>query len=124
MVNGKWIFVWLTISSLYLLETTAIPAQVNISAADRVKRDAVDIGASGAGDGASLLISYWEAGSGPCAESGCYDGYCWAGCGLTRTALAAWCYTTKSYSQSFAYVKCNKDRDCGSCWSCAGSCTW
>lgn len=55
----------------------------------------------------------------PCREFGCHKSYCWAYCGISPQ----WCYTTKTYSQSFQYVKCSKKEDCQGCWKCAGSCT-
>lgn len=54
-----------------------------------------------------------------CREFGCHKNYCWSYCSLGNQ----WCYTTKTYSQSFAYVSCTKDEDCNGCWKCAGSCT-
>lgn len=62
--------------------------------------------------------------SGQCsARGGCFRGYCWAGCAATLLQANEWCYTTKSYSQSFEYVTCSQDSECNLCWSCAGSCT-
>ncbi len=61
--------------------------------------------------------------AGKCSEKGgCYKGYCWAYCGLSLSN-GDWCYTTKSYSQSFQYVRCIDDSECDLCWKCAGSCT-
>lgn len=57
-----------------------------------------------------------------CGKSGCYKGYCYSYCGLSNES-GDWCYTTKTYSQSFDYVKCSIDSDCNGCWKCAGSCT-
>ncbi|XP_055326679.1 allergen Tha p 2-like [Sitodiplosis mosellana] len=58
-----------------------------------------------------------------CSEkAGCQKGHCWAWCGVSLTG-GEWCYTTRSYSQSFQYVTCNQDSDCDKCWKCAGSCT-
>lgn len=54
-----------------------------------------------------------------CREFGCHKNYCWSYCSLGNQ----WCYTTKSYSQSFKYVSCTKDEECNGCWKCAGSCT-
>lgn len=56
------------------------------------------------------------------ATAGCFNGYCWAWCGVSLTD-GEWCYTTKTYSQSFEYVQCEYDSDCDECWKCAGSCT-
>ncbi|KAF8454120.1 hypothetical protein BDZ91DRAFT_786602 [Kalaharituber pfeilii] len=44
-------------------------------------------------------------------RGGCYKGWCWAGCssGVPGFEGKEWCYTTKSYSQSFEYVRCNED---------------
>lgn len=55
-------------------------------------------------------------------RGGCYYGYCWAGC--TATSVGEWCYTTKTYSQSYDYVTCSSDSDCDLCWACAGPCSW
>lgn len=58
-----------------------------------------------------------------CAKTaGCYKGYCWAYC-IGTGIEGEWCYTTRSYSQSFEYVKCEHDWECGHCMACAGSCT-
>lgn len=56
------------------------------------------------------------------ATAGCFNGFCWAWCGVSLTG-GEWCYTTKTYSQSFNYVSCQYDSDCDECWKCAGSCT-
>lgn len=55
-------------------------------------------------------------------EAGCHKGYCWTYCGLSLSS-GDWCYTTKTYSQSFDYVRCSRDDECDKCWKCAGSCT-
>ena len=58
-----------------------------------------------------------------CSQTaGCQRGYCWAWCGVSLSG-GEWCYTTRTYSQSFNYVSCNSDSDCDPCWKCAGSCT-
>lgn len=57
-----------------------------------------------------------------CSETaGCHKGYCWAWCGFSLSS-GGWCYTTKSYSQSYQYEECNSDDDCDKCWKCAGPC--
>lgn len=69
------------------------------------------------------LASMSIANSNKCsAIAGCNKGYCWAWCGVSLTD-GEWCYTTKSYSQSFEYVPCQYDSECDECWKCAGSCT-
>lgn len=55
-------------------------------------------------------------------ETGCYRGYCWAWCGLSLSS-GDWCYTTKTYSQSYQYVSCTYDSECNACWKCAGPCS-
>ncbi|GBP40613.1 Allergen Tha p 2 [Eumeta japonica] len=55
-------------------------------------------------------------------KRGCRDGYCWAGCGWGG-GDDDWCYTTTSYSQSYAYVECTSDAQCDGCWNCAGICS-
>ena len=57
-------------------------------------------------------------------QFGCYKGYCWANCygPLTEMGVHNWCYTTKSYSQSYEYVKCTSDDQCNACWNCGGPC--
>lgn len=58
-----------------------------------------------------------------CSDNGgCYKGYCWNYCGLSLSS-GDWCYSTKTYSQSYDYVRCDKDSDCNLCWKCAGPCT-
>nr|CDZ09825.1 Allergenic protein Tha p 2 [Thaumetopoea processionea] len=57
---------------------------------------------------------------------GCHKGYCWAGCGNPRNPWSwgdHWCYTTKTYSQSYSYVECTQDSECNGCWSCGGPCS-
>ncbi|VVC32110.1 Hypothetical protein CINCED_3A016102 [Cinara cedri] len=54
-----------------------------------------------------------------CREFGCHKNYCWSYCSLGNQ----WCYTTKTYSQSYNYVSCTKDEDCNGCWKCGGPCT-
>lgn len=57
-------------------------------------------------------------------EGGCHTGYCWTRCSLsTELTFGEWCYTTKTQSQNYNYVRCNKDSDCSTCWKCAGPCT-
>lgn len=55
-------------------------------------------------------------------EAGCHNGYCWAWCGVSLSG-GEWCYTTKTHSQSYAYVECKDDSECNPCWKCAASCT-
>lgn len=54
-----------------------------------------------------------------CREYGCHKGYCWTYCSIG----SQWCYTTKTYSQSYKYERCTEDSDCNGCWKCAGPCT-
>lgn len=57
-------------------------------------------------------------------EYGCYSGKCWARCyAVPLVRGKEWCYTTKSYSQSYEKVDCTQDMDCNGCWKCASSCT-
>lgn len=61
--------------------------------------------------------------AGKCSyTAGCYKGSCWAYCGISLSS-GDWCYTTKTYSQSYAYVSCKHDDECNKCWKCAGPCT-
>lgn len=73
-------------------------------------------GAIGGFGTASILNSQY------CGTSGCHKGYCYSYCGISNEN-GDWCYTTKTYSQSFEYVKCTSDKECNGCWKCAGSCT-
>lgn len=75
-------------------------------------------------EGFAIWLSYKSiSNSNGCAEvSGCYLGYCWSYCGISKTD-GEWCYTTRSFSQSFQYEKCTLDWHCEKCWNCAGSCT-
>lgn len=63
--------------------------------------------------------------SGDNNRGGCHKGWCWAGCN-TGFPLAPrgseWCYTTKTYSQSYNYVRCSRDNECGLDWYCGGPC--
>jgi len=54
-----------------------------------------------------------------CREFGCHKNSCWSYCSLGNQ----WCYTTKSYSQSYDYVSCTRDDECNGCWKCGGPCT-
>lgn len=72
---------------------------------------------------AFILTTLAISNAGKCSEIyGCWKGYCWTYCGLSLSR-GDWCYTTKTYSQSFDYVECSADSDCDPCWKCAGSCT-
>lgn len=54
-------------------------------------------------------------------QYGCYEGYCWRGCdGLEPEN--SWCWTTTTYTESYEYVACEDDSDCGLFWNCAGQC--
>lgn len=59
---------------------------------------------------------------------GCHKGYCWSYCraldylSFTDIPNNEWCYTTKTHSQSYQYVKCNSMGDCNPDWSCGGPC--
>lgn len=55
------------------------------------------------------------------AEWGCHDGYCWADC--QGYGYTGWCWTTKSYSQSYQWVTCEHSGQCGQCDSCADPCS-
>lgn len=74
-------------------------------------------GVTAAVGGLTSIIS--RAADQSCRDFGCHKNYCWAYCSIGNQ----WCYTTKSYSQSFEYVNCTKNEDCNGCWKCAGSCT-
>ncbi|XP_026819556.2 uncharacterized protein LOC113558283 [Rhopalosiphum maidis] len=54
-----------------------------------------------------------------CREFGCHNNRCWSYCSIGNQ----WCYTTKTYSQSYAYVSCTRDDECNGCWKCGGPCT-
>ncbi|CAI6343567.1 unnamed protein product [Macrosiphum euphorbiae] len=74
-------------------------------------------GATAAVGGLVSIIS--RAADQSCRDFGCHNNYCFAYCSIGNQ----WCYTTKSYSQSFDYVSCTRDDECNGCWKCAGSCT-
>lgn len=72
---------------------------------------------------AKLAMAYVK-NVGQCSsKAGCYEGKCWAYCGLSLTSFD-WCYTTLTYSQSFSYVSCTTDAECKPCWLCASSCVY
>lgn len=61
-------------------------------------------------------------------EKGCYKGKCCKPC-VGASAIFwwlkgdEWCYSTRSYSQSYQYVYCYFDDVCDPNWHCAGPCT-
>jgi len=63
----------------------------------------------------------------PADRGGCSSGWCWAGCmsGVPLPGLSSveWCWTTRTWSQSYAYVRCSVDSDCDLSWHCAGACS-
>lgn len=85
---------------------------------NRAKRQVQGILTAGIGLATTSILNAFE-----CSETaGCNRGYCWGWCGVSLKD-GEWCYTTKTYSQSFQYETCNQDSDCDRCWKCAGSCT-
>lgn len=89
---------------------------------NRTKRDLIAAVAVAAIYGVSLA-SISIANSNKCSvEAGCHKGKCWAWCGVSLSD-GEWCYTTKTYSQSYAYVPCTTDYDCEKCWRCGGPCS-
>lgn len=57
-------------------------------------------------------------------KSGCYNGYCWAGCfggcKCISGVIKEWCYTG---SRGFGYKTCTQDSDCPVTLPCAGTCS-
>lgn len=49
------------------------------------------------------------------------NGYCWSEC--SALFYTGWCYSTKSYSQSYKYIPCEKASQCDPCDSCADPCS-
>lgn len=128
-MNGKvllgycLILAWLTFVIVGMPNTSNLPEfPHNENALNRTKRDfgaAAVVGVFYAVGLATMSISN----SFKCsATAGCFKGYCWTWCGVSLTD-GEWCYTTKTYSQSFEYVPCKYDSECNECWKCAGSCT-
>lgn len=90
---------------------------------DRTRRQT----GNAAGDAAVSVGVNWAAQSVANAfecrkQAGCHKGYCWAWCGKSLIG-GEWCYTTRTYSQSFQYVGYTSDSKCDKCWKCAGSYT-
>lgn len=89
---------------------------------NRTKRDLIAVAAVTIIYGVGLA-SMSIANSNKCSvEAGCHSGKCWAWCGVSLSD-GEWCYTTKTYSQSYDYVPCTSDYDCEKCWHCGGPCS-
>lgn len=89
---------------------------------NRTKRELIAVVAVGIMYGVGLA-SMSIANSNKCSvEAGCHKGKCWAWCGVSLSD-GEWCYTTKTYSQSYDYVACTSDYDCEKCWKCGGPCS-
>jgi len=54
---------------------------------------------------------------------GCHKGWCWSGCQVGSFNINEWCYTTKTWSQSYDYVRCGQKYDCSPDWKCGGPCS-
>lgn len=52
--------------------------------------------------------------------SGCNKGHCWKWCNGIDDGK--WCFTTKTYAQSYDFVPCTKDSHCDNSLECAGPC--
>merc|ERR1712066_133849 len=65
----------------------------------------------------------------PTIEYGCdfnkvrQENNCWARCWTPVWDYKSWCWTTKTFSQSYEYVRCDSKADCEANWACAGPCT-
>lgn len=95
---------------------------LEVDGGNRTKRDLIAVAAVSVIYGvglASMSISNSQKCS---VEAGCQKGKCWAWCGVSLSN-GEWCYTTKTYSQSYAFVPCTSDGDCDKCWKCGGPCT-
>lgn len=49
-------------------------------------------------------------------------GFCWSSCSDEEDG-DGWCYTTKTRSLDYQFVKCSSDEDCTQNWSCALQCS-
>merc|ERR1712096_22515 len=60
-------------------------------------------------------------------KTGHNKGYCWTRCSVFGILVRnkEWCYTNGvfDHSQNMEFVKCSKDSDCCSDWSCGSGCT-
>lgn len=134
-MNSKFIVVVLIVSLCSMTYFSAVIGKPNGLAAsnfqqidgavvggNRTKRELIAIVAVAAIYGVGLA-SMSIANSNKCSvEAGCHKGKCWAWCGVSLSD-GEWCYTTKTYSQSYNYVACTTDYDCEKCWRCGGPCS-
>lgn len=129
-MNLKFLFSFFLLTLYYnLLAVLSAPSASTVQDLERIdstlNRTTRDLGASAVvavlyGVG---LASMSIANSNKCsATAGCFNGFCWAWCGVSLES-GEWCFTTKTYSQSYKYVTCQYDSDCNECWKCAGPCT-
>lgn len=135
-MNTKLIFVVLLISICSMSYLSAVIGKPNgvatmdfqhidefdVDGNNRTKRDLIAVAAVAIIYGVGLA-SMSIANSNKCSlEAGCHNGKCWAWCGVSLSD-GEWCYTTKTYSQSYEYVSCSSDYDCEKCWKCGGPCS-
>lgn len=117
----------LSICSIPLKTVVGIPSVLNDYesseiAVNRTKRDLIASAAVAIIYGVGLA-SLSIANADKCSvTAGCFKGRCWAWCGVSLSS-GEWCYTTRTYSQSYEYVPCDSDEECNKCWKCAGPCT-
>lgn len=52
--------------------------------------------------------------------SGCNKGHCWKWCDGVDDGK--WCFTTKTYTDSYDFVPCTNDLDCDIALKCGGPC--
>lgn len=96
--------------------------EIEVVGGNRTKRELIAIAAVAVIYGVGLA-SMSVANSNKCSlGAGCHRGKCWAWCGVSLSD-GEWCYTTKTYSQSYEYVPCTSDYDCNNCWNCGGPCS-
>lgn len=134
-MNGKFVVVALMMSLCSLSDFIAVSGKPNgtvtsnISRIDeievygnRTKRELIAAAAVAVIYGVGLA-SMSIANSQKCSvEAGCHKGKCWAWCGVSLSD-GEWCFTTKTYSQSYDYVPCTTQYDCDKCWKCGGPCS-
>lgn len=72
------------------------------------------------GDFREIILTAKQTSSIHSRYSGCNKGHCWKWCNGIDDGK--WCFTTKTYTQSYDFIPCTKDLDCDNSFECGGPC--